>query len=152
MASSPVESVASSPDDVDLCVTKWFHKYCIKTDGSFAPSKSAWVKTYATVTNLEVLYRHFTVHSLTVGEPVPPKMSFAYALHTKCGVQFRFRKNKWVGAIKRAANVIFKPDPSDPILAYKLLQDQARAIQRVAPEAPAVINPSLLDEFRQYTV
>ena len=48
--------------------------------------------------------------------------------------------------------MIFKPDPSDPILAYKLLQDQARAIQRVAPEAPAVINPSLLDEFRQYTV
>ena len=86
-------------------VTSWFDAHFVLTDGTFGADKSAAEKRFMTVTNLETLYEHFTFHALSVGAPVPSKLTFAFTLQTTRGVRFKFVKNKWVGAIKRAANV-----------------------------------------------
>ena len=151
-AKSFAESVDSSPSVVTLDIVEWFDRYFQLTDGSFTKAKSAEEKRYGTVTNLETLFEHYKFTALTMGYRIPDKMSFAYTLHTKCGVRYKFCKNRWVGAIKRAANVAAKKDasgPGDAILLYKHMQQTARAIQNVEQDAPAVLDAdAILDKFR----
>ena len=146
------ESTGSSPSDESLQVTAWFDEHFVLTDGAFTAAKSADEKRYMTVTNLETLFEHYKFHALSLGDQIPAKITFAYILQSKCGVRFKFTKNRWVGAIKRAANVRPKwPSngrPGDALLTYRRLQAQARAILTVAPDAPAVLNPTLFEEFR----
>ena len=147
------ESVGSSPSDLALQVTTWFDENFVLTDGKFGADKSAEEKRFMTVMNLETLFEFYTFHALSLGDPVPSKLTFAYILQTKCGVSFKFTKNRWVGAIKRAANVCPKRSaesgPGRALLVYKRVQAQARAIQAVAPDAPAVLDADrLFEEFR----
>jgi hypothetical protein len=145
------ESVGSSPNDANLHVTTWFDEHFVLTDGAFTAAKSAYQKRHLTVTNLETLYEHFKFHALSLGVPIPTKLTFAYILQNNRGVRYKFIKNRWVGAIKRAANVHPKrpsSGPGDALLAYRHLQAQARAIQAVAPDAPELLSPALFEEFR----
>jgi hypothetical protein len=152
MTESLAESVGSSPSDV---IVKWFDQHFQLTDGAFTKTKSAHEKRFMTVINLETLFEHYRITALTMGYHIPDKFSFAYTLQTKRGVRYKFCKNRWVGAIKRAANVCAKKDsggPGDAILMYKHLQQQARAIQSVAPDAPAVLDAAALFEKFRHTV
>jgi len=131
-------------------VTTWFDEHFVLTDGAFRKSKSAHEKRFMTVTNLETLYEHYTFHALSAGAEILNKLTFAYILQTKHGVHFKFVKNMWVGAIKRAANVRPKRPSGDTLLACRHLQTQARAIQAADPAAATALDlkPALFEEFR----
>jgi len=145
------EDAGSLPSDKDAHVTTWFDEHFVLTDGAFRKTKSTYEKRFLTVTNLETLYEHYTFHALSAGvDEIPNKLTFAYILQTKRGVHYKFVKNKWVGAIKRAANARPKRPSGDALLAYRHLRAQARAIQAVAPDAPDALDlkPALFEEFR----